>query len=1657
MRRFHSGMFKDTSPADQPKDTYRYAMNAVLNGTLLCIQNEHSNEQSGQMPVTARVCGTIPLTDGRTVLFIDRAGDSEIGIHVNDTYTTVLALPFNASIDQDLGFDPQYPITGISKVQSDGDVIIYWRDSRTNPRTLNLTRQLLSPPDTIYGFDSSNTVDRYLVDRLNLFPHSGPIPHVALNDVVSGGGCLTGSYQLAIGYEDTDLVQYGYVSLSNPVPIVEQPENVTPIEAYDGSKPGVQSGKSIVWRLTNLNTDLRYLTLAVVQRIDGAYNVLQLPRVEMTSSQMDVVYTGHETVSTQSTEVLVQNPEYLTAGAMEQLDSALYMGDLTSQGDLGLQKYVNAITTESVVKVFDPFDPFMISEEFLSKRRSNVQDRSQGYRDPKVIDRYRSFMRDEVYSLYLVPVLKSGKLGSGYHIPGRQPLQNISSSLIEFHDASTSPVNEDMQLLWNMNDWHMIGLTGGTTSPKGYFYQWFDFSHLPNANQMNYWHNVHEFYPDTSDFIATDAQTGATVEDMRGKNVRLHRFPGNRNPTRTTVIGDNASSIGSLPTKTKVMVHWYWFGGLENNASLPTDVAEPVLTGMFPTEDWVAAQAFQDDIGNPMCTGCIDDLTTDSVDSCYPPTNTVLKTPGFYGIFGCTPDSSDDIEFVYDTQLQVGTDVVVGWHSSYASGDGCNLIAPGTVTDVTGDGTVTLSTGQTGEDNWPAPATASIGGWVAWAECQEVLQEGPGNQLEHRVQALGFKLSDLKIPISIAKEMQGFRIYYAKRTHENRTILGQAPIHPMGDRFKVDPSGCDGGGRGTGLADYLIPGGQPAPTDPDFATTSCTFHDFYLLNRTPSLAQATHLRLQYVMSMFNFKGHVEYYKDAQRTDISDPDNKIYSCWKPEVITSFHLSGAHTRVADTTSRMNWLLVDRSKTYIYGNTILEATHLGFDHRIYNIGGNTRIALKTERILPYLPCGASAGWRDIRSDYSTVGLLEYTDNAAEETKDGCMLYLANLHAYKTDVYSPVDKQELVWTGYEVLGADFDRYVVNDDGSPLVASTDFTTEDIFGGDTYICRYGYRMTQREEVNRVPYTYPNKGSIDHKSVISTIVECSENINLRHVEMNGEPYFPGASLKDVLRPKADVDLTYNPDPATGKMRYNEDYSAVNDLVAVQPYSFQLRQPTQHPTRVIRSDRTSSSLLTDNYRYFRPDQSVELNNRYGKLWKLTAYGNLLIYHMEDAVFVTKGKQKMNVSEGQPAYVGSGDIFEQEPDVLTMTDGGYLGTRSKLAALVTPEGYFFVDNLERRVFLMSDSPEDLSSQKYGLFNWFRANLPYELEEYGVSPQDSPITGMGMTAVWDTVYKRILLTKRDLRPTQKFKDIWIGTYAKMSDIKWSTYSGIATVHGKLWYRAGTTPGTNWTELEISQEAVWMPGRTPLFTRIGWTLSFQPQRSEGTAGYWASFHDYVPYLWSQSTDILSFSDIDTDIRRLIWKHNAPGFSTFYGTLFPTTIEAVETSQRDSLFYNFSFHSEFGESRRNIAGFTSFIAWTADNLTSETELEYLVNLRRIGSGWHVNDIRDMSAQSTSTSPYYVGPFTGNNIYNIPGLPVTGTVNTGSQIRNAVPMFNVDGQYEVLNTTAIDTTKPWYLQSKMGGKYMAVRLINDNVLQEEVNLYSINADNRPQDR
>jgi len=836
------------------------------------------------------------------------------------------------------------------------------------------------------------------------------------------------------------------------------------------------------------------------------------------------------------------------------------------------------------------------------------------------------------------------------------------------------------------------------------------------------------------------------------------------------------------------------------------------------------------------------------------------------------------------------------------------------------------------------------------------------------------------------------------------------------------------------------------------------FPAFDLLRTQNSISSATHINIEYITRNLVFNGPtleqdkkmVSFIEEAKDSEIDQVTQKWgwdeeYNCYPKDIKSSIHIG--HIYQSPSENKMPRAIGQKAKTYLPGDSIFDVRNLGFGGKIFNEFGESGLAIGlkdthelcayTARMEPYNDNGHS-NWNGTNWGYfnythdSTPSVLvnpldggswTQTNNGSNRSKS----YIANLKAFKTDVYKSIDSQELIWTGFEVLGNDLDYFTIGTAGahydtSQLNTVNGVTHEGIFGGDTYICRYGMSSALTPN-NR------NETSNPFRAIHHHIVETTDNINFRHTEDSDSIYFPGTPAKSVLKTIGIKDLTNNTN-----LKYNNNYSELNNLRTAFPLPLTDSLQTDFPTRTHRSAKADNTSLIDNYRLFLANQFKDLPKNRGDLWSLSSFNNLLYFHMEESLFAAKGKQTMEMKDGSEAFIGSGDIFQQEPDEVIQTEGGYAGTQCQWASLTTRYGYFFVDKESRKVFLMGEQLQEISA--IGMESWFKDNLRFKLEDYGLTVNlDNPIIGMGFTSTWDNKNRRIILTKREFAPTSTF----ISNYS-------STISFDATI--SKYKNTSTRVAIEWTNTEY-------------FTPSGWTISYTPEAST-----WTSFHDYIPYIYfNTSTDFYSLTDKyprpvvastsgTTFGNAGIWKHNS---KTNRGILYQENtanftslinhynfeVEFIHNENKaiDTLMANISYTLDtFNQSDINIlnSGFTDFLIYNTNQISGLTELEYMVNTRKVGNQWNINKFRDMAALSTDTSSYYMSSST-----NLLGGSNTGTITTSSTNN----MFNVDGMSETVNASYIDTSKTWDQQRKFTDKWVGIRLICDNKQNNLLNLYS----------
>ena len=1635
--KFIKGLNKDASPVDQPEGTYRYAKNILFNETAGAISNEPGNTTIGGFLNNDELAiGSIETTEDSVIFFtVDSNGASTIYLYntTNDTNSVVLTTTAGNVItgsDVDLKFNKSYPIEGTYKIDPNGELIIYFTDNLNPPRSLNITRQIDSGAGTrIYGVNPVTSTNKNYIDRINLFPHSGPVPSITFSRIANGGALKSGVYYLFLAYVDKNFTQTNYVSYSLGVPIVEDDEGVKPIERYDGCQNDTQTGKSIVWTATNLNTDYEFLRPIVVHRSGDSEFAFRLNDLDINSASGTIVFSGLEGYESSSIEdAIIDTVAYDTAKTLEQLDGVLYIGNLSGTKDIGYQPYANFIKTESVVDTFDPFDVFEISADnleygYLDTIPTDVQVRDQGYRHVDNLSgaaQRKGYTRDEVYAFYIAFILNDGTMSYAYHIPGRAALSfntadkaadvrkvGLDDTGLSYLESIGTPTFSETNLITDP------GLLG-VSQNLGQLFQFYEFSHFGGStNNMNFWHNANEFYPNTEDYETIDANNpGVVAEDLRGTNVRHHHMPTNNNSSRE-MISDNNDTFAAA-TESETIVYYFAVGNPRANGS-GQDLMNEQNNNNWNTQDaleiFLAGQ-----------------------------TNTISSNGGtndFDGIF------DDHIFPLYGSNTadwqsavpSVGTEGVWAWTKG-PSGSG-NASGGGTFT-VTGDGQSTGHYGAVSEPmimidqdepnvNWdddlannPDAVTYAI---LVWSEVvPAVAQNGYISQTVH---PLGIKMSDIKVPQSIADKVQGFRIYYAERQHSNRRILGQDVLKTTRDIDDKDLSGCfnAGGGGVDGLGrpeDFILSPGTIY--DGDVANGggnygSVTFHDFYLLNRRNSLVPATHTSIEYGVGFLSFLGPGHEYQDVD----NDWDE---NCIAAASYSSFHVGRFYNNLTTNTFiDQHFPIREKCKTYLNADSIYDGRGIGFGKRVYNIGGESSI------LLAFNPdrrpnAGAfnaapDAWWHEIPSTGAPF--------AFEDDNNFVRMQSHNLHAYKTDMYLSYDTQELVWTGYEVVGEEFENFIVDATNTSL---GNHTTPDIFGGDTYICRHGYRITHRPEFDGArPY--------DHKAIIYTIAESTDNINFRHETDIDSTYFPGSPAKKLLDKKADVDFTKKEN-----MNYASHYSlGVADVKPPIPYPLRESDPSIFQTRVQRSAKDDNAGLIDNYRVFKALQFKDLPRNRGSLWKLATISNLLYMHTEDSLFRTKGKQSLKLADGTESFVGSGDIFAQEPDEIIQTKFGYGGTQSQWVSMVTKHGYFCMDYRNRRVFMFKDTLYDIS--RSGLESWFQDNIPYALEQYGLPPNfDNPIQGIGFHAEYDERYDRILLTKRDKKPTNTLLQLFLNNSDGVDDDTQTV--AIFDSNSKKFARRYV----NQTGTTVIQPINF--DDTTYFEDSGWTISYDVELN-----VWASFHDYIPYKYTRSKDVLASF---TEGNRFIWGHQSEGDrGRFYSVNYSTEFEFIYNSSKDldKVFYSFEYMVDVtsdhapaidGGQLKHDHGFNSFYVYTTHQISGETPIEYMINTRRVGNEWKINKFRDLADLTNSIDSLYTGPFGGGN-FGVTGANVAGTITTGVETHSTNAMFTIDGMTESINPAFINLAKSWDKQRKFTDKWIGIRLKYDNITKKLINLYT----------
>lgn len=867
----------------------------------------------------------------------------------------------------------------------------------------------------------------------------------------------------------------------------------------------------------------------------------------------------------------------------------------------------------------------------------------------------------------------------------------------------------------------------------------------------------------------------------------------------------------------------------------------------------------------------------------------------------------------------------------------------------------------------------------------------------NKTNSLGFVVKNLDFPTNIKNQIYKVNFYYAKRTLNNRTVLGQslliyaAGYHTRGTTDPLRRTIFNGFGNmlsigmieDIGGVGFSTGGLVPSPVFDNalypfnkadsFGVTSFDydnkgyfrFHAFDLLQNNIDISGAS-----YIKNILTFR--TKYTANYIAPDPSWTLNNSTVC--EAVLNLKTLNPGVLSLPDTVNQIKTL---SNKSYIPSNTFYYNNN-PFGTYMYpqNGGGETSILLETNNRLTL--SGANNFQIITFNNNSTI-----TNSFNDPSNEGDH-YISNLCQYKPNIYADFDNQELVYAGFQ-------KIVELNNG-----------KKIFGGDTFLNWYGFRTTA--DLQNLVNGNRNDGYC-LKALHYFICQSNSNVNYRYQgNLGNEVYYPKNSYNEVLNRPSTLQNTDD-----NWFGYNTDYSSLNDIKQpiINTKIFN-EEPYVFKTRVIKSNKDNLEGSTDNFRKFLVNNKVDLDTNRGQIEKLTRSGDLLIIHLTKAITRTMSRQTLQVDE-TTAYLGNSDIFSIPTKEILYTDIGYGGTTSQWANIVTPFGYIYPDSKNRKIFCLGDSVKEISTN--GMIKFFNDNGKMLLYDQLINYQntyfkfpliDNPAmdVGTGYIATWDTKYRRYILTKKD----------YILTPTALSNFKGTYFPGAYPENSLVW----DNDTLEW-KAKINGVFTVIPiTDTNYFIDKSWTISYYPEFE-----CWGSFYDYIPYGYTE--DSSGFYAFDNN---RIYRHNSEtSFGTFYNSIkYPFIVDVVYNDEpsQPKIWNSFSYLSKFTDLNQNIDYLKTFDKYTTYNSYQISKTNDLVNLntaRYVNGVWNVSQFRNI--RNNYSTPVY------------------------------------DRDYNLYNN--IDLTKSYNFRDTMNDKFMVARLQFENNNQGILSLQYSDSFNQPKIR
>lgn len=575
------------------------------------------------------------------------------------------------------------------------------------------------------------------------------------------------------------------------------------------------------------------------------------------------------------------------------------------------------------------------------------------------------------------------------------------------------------------------------------------------------------------------------------------------------------------------------------------------------------------------------------------------------------------------------------------------------------------------------------------------------------VESIGIKFDNIQIPAEINDIVQGYEIFYAKKTISNSQVIGQdivlfAAQTALGGRQSIWTTG----------GNWLT---NPQKTSGSewfqiaLGNNYLRLHSFDILRLKPQI-EPTHIvihkRIRKSGTNLNFETFGKEGAVVERSATGKEQNTSLV---------FDYTSNNTVYTDPASNNKFRKIQSgSLRYLPCHT---------NDGDYNNWFGEDCALVTLSTPGFMDL-FSGGMKEIHTDYKANGqganpVLRLPNGSETEEET----YLISIYQLKLDVYNSFSTQPLISTGFK-------------------ANKSQTSIICFGGDTFINNYSFITTAPRHRDENPVEIDNY-QLGVKVIRNVVVKSYSNIEFRYQDgRDNTKYYPRVLNTQIKSWLKNYDRTQS-----HIILYNSDYNSVNDIQGVFPETYEER-PNSYPHRIIQSIDSGRESELDSWNRFLANDYYEVIKNKGEILNLVALNNNLIIHLERDLLRTVGNENLSL-QGTEVFLGSGKLFQRPPVSIVPDDRGYAGLISRFACVVCKLGYIFIDNINGKVFILSGDIQEISNKgiKQFLRNALTMDINKQISEF-LGRQvyiDNPFVSAGTTVYYEENYNRIVISKKD------------------------------------------------------------------------------------------------------------------------------------------------------------------------------------------------------------------------------------------------------------------------------------------------------------------------